>query len=378
MYYGVPDPALSWIKGFLTDRRQRVLVNGEESEWHPVISGIPQGSVLGPVLFVIFINTMVEKDTESDIFLFADDAKASKALFQESDTDVLQADLNSMVAWSDDSFLQFHPGKCKSMRISGRVVCDFKHEYYMKGNLLEHSNEEKDLGVIIDSKLSFDQHITAKVKKGNSMAGLIRRSFEYMDKTMFKQLFTSMVRPHLEYAAPVWNPYLQRHIIALENVQRRATKMVPGLGDKSYMERLRALKLPTLAYRRYRGDMIEMFKLTHGLYDEDVVEGFLELQPSRSRGHPYSVYKRGFDKSLDLRMYSFKPRVTEQWNNLPKEVVMATNINTFKNRLDKIWSGSDVYYNHETNVLKTTSARSVRRAHVNTDDADNIDLMSEA
>ena len=154
--------------------------------------------------------------------------------------------------------------------------------------------------------------------------------------------------------------------------------MVPGLGDKSYMERLRALKLPTLAYRRYRGDMIEMFKLTHGLYDEDVVEGFLELQPSRSRGHPYSVYKRGFDKSLDLRMYSFKPRVTEQWNNLPKEVVMATNINTFKNRLDKIWSGSDVYYNHETNVLKTTSARSVRRAHVNTDDADNIDLMSEA
>ena len=85
---------------------------------------------------------------------------------------------------------------------------------------------------------------------------------------MFKQLFTAIVRPHLEYANAVWNPFLQKHIISVENVQRRATKMVPGLRDLSYEARLRALKLPTLAYRRYRGDMIEMYKLSHGLYDE--------------------------------------------------------------------------------------------------------------
>ena len=204
-YYGVCDPVLSWIKAFLTDRRQQVMINGCGSEWHPVISGIPQGSVLGPVLFVIFINTMVEKDTDSDIFLFADDAKVSKAIFQETDTTILQNDLDGMVQWTNKSLLQFHPGKCKSMRLSSRTVPDINHEYHMQGNLLEHCTEEKDLGVIIDSKLSFDHHITAKIKQANRMSGLICRSFEYMDKKMFRQLFTSMVRPHLEYAAALWN-----------------------------------------------------------------------------------------------------------------------------------------------------------------------------
>ena len=231
----------------------------------------------------------------------------------------------------------------------------------------------------VNSKLTFDHHISSKIKKANSLAGLIRRSFEYMDKKMFRQLFTTIVRPHLEYAAAVWNPYQQRHIIAIENVQKRATKLVPGLRDLSYKERLKALNLPTLLYRRYRGDMIEMYKLTHNLYDEDVVDGFLDLQPSRSRGHPYSVYRKGLIKNLDVRRNSFKVRVTHQWNNLPEDVVVASNINTFKNRLDKIWYGSDVYFDHEINIQKTTSARSTRRAHLNTtNDNEYIDLISEA
>ena len=98
-----------------------------------------------------------------------------------------------------------------------------------------------------------------------------------MDKDMFRQLITSLVRPHFEYAAAVWNPHLQRHITMLENVQRRATKLEPGLGNLSYIDRLKELKLPTLAYRRYRGDMIEMFKLTHKMYDEEVTHDFLDL-----------------------------------------------------------------------------------------------------
>ena len=133
-----------------------------------------------------------------------------------------------------------------------------KHDYYMKDQLLEHSNVEKDLGVMIDSKLTFDQHISSIVKKANSLAGLIRRSFEYMDKKMFRQLFTTIVRPHLEYAAAVWNPHLRRHIIAIENVQKRASKLVPGLRDLPYKEPLKVQNLATRVYRRYRGDMIEM------------------------------------------------------------------------------------------------------------------------
>ena len=167
-YYGICDPVLSWVGDFLSGRRQRVLVGGQSSVWHDVTSGIPQGSVLGPVLFVIYINTMVENDTISDISLFADDAKVSNEIKKESDIGILQNDLDMMVDWTDNSLLQFHPDKCKSMRITSRNEPDMSHEYTMRGQLLERSYEEKDLGVIIDSKLSFDQHISSKVKKANS------------------------------------------------------------------------------------------------------------------------------------------------------------------------------------------------------------------
>ena len=115
-----------------------------------------------------------------------------------------------------------------------------------------------------------------------------------------------------------------------------------------------------------------MFKLTHELYDEDVIQDFLDTQESNARGHPYKVYKKGLHKGLNVRKYSFKVRVIDQWNNLPDEVVKSTSMNMFKNRLDKIWYGTDVYFDHNTNVLTATSARSTRRARLNTD------LMSEA
>ena len=192
------------------------------------------------------------------------------------------------------------------------------------------------------------------------MAGLIRRSFTFLDKTMFKQLFTSMVRPHLEYAAPVWNPHKQTYIDDIEDVQRRASKKIPGLSNLKYPERLKALKLPTLQYRRYRGDMIEMWKLTHNKYDKDVIDDLLELQVSRSRGHQFNVAKKGTKKHLNCRLFSFKLRVREQWNNLPKPIVSAGTINTFKNKLDKLWEGSKVYYDSDAKVHELTSARSVR------------------
>ena len=150
----------------------------------------------------------------------------------------------------------------------------------MDDTILEISEEEKDLGVLIDSKLSFEQHIASKVNKANSLVGLIRRSFEFLDGDMFRRLFTSIVRPHLEYANAVWNAHLKKHIVALENVQRQASRMIPGMKALSYEERLRKLKLSTLAFRRYRGDMIELYKLTHGLYDDQVISDFLDLKPS--------------------------------------------------------------------------------------------------
>ena len=150
----------------LTDRRQRVIVNGQSSRWHTVTSGIPQGSVLGPVLCVVYINTMVENDTVSDIYLYADDTKVFKEVNTISDSQSLQQDINSLYTWTQDSLLRFHPEKCVEMRV-GNSPDEVPVTYTMGGVPLTISNEEKDLGVLIDSKLNFDRHIGVKVNKAN-------------------------------------------------------------------------------------------------------------------------------------------------------------------------------------------------------------------
>ena len=379
-YYSIQDPVLSWIEAFLKDRKQRVLINGAPSTWHDVISGIPQGSVLGPVLFVVYINTLADTVTDSEVYMFADDTKMFKGIFGEDDELKLQQDLNQIHNWSQDSLMQYHPEKTSAMRITTNRRELPPPEYYMNGKLLSVSEEEKDLGVIIDSNLTFDKHISAKINKGNSTMGLIRRTMEYMDEENFRLLYTALVRPHLEYANAVWSPYLKKHITATENVQRRATRLVPGLSKLSYEERLRRLRLPTLSYRRYRGDMIEVFKITHGLYDGDVTAGFLQEQKdSITRGHKYSLFKR--HSNLNMRKFSFANRVVDQWNNLPDSVVHAETVQSFESRLDKLWKESEVMYDHDCDVKLLTSSRNLR--YTNTcaqpeNDDITCDLMSEA
>ena len=221
---------------------------------------------------------------------------------------------------------------------------------------LKVNEVEKDLGVYIDMNLSSDEHIKVKVKKANSLMGMIRRTFHYIDSDTFRLLFSSIIRPHLEYAAPVWNPHLQKHIDMIENVQRRATKLVPGLKNLTYKERLKQVKLPTLKYRRYRGDMLEMYKLTHSHYDDSAIKNFIQLNQN-SHGHQFTVDKQRCN--LDVRKFSFKPRVTDQRNNLPDKVVNVESLNCFKNALDNLWKSSDVIYNADIDIQKITSERRV-------------------
>ena len=141
------------------------------------------------------------------------------------------------------------------------------YDYILSDTKLEHVEKEKDIGVTIDSKLSFEQHMNEKINKANSTMGLIRRTFTCLDEEIFSLLYKALVRPHLEYANAIWSPYKIKDITALENVQRRATKQIPSLKNLEYEDRLRKLKLPTLRYRRLRGDMIETYKLTSGIYD---------------------------------------------------------------------------------------------------------------
>ena len=216
--------------------------------------------------------------------------------------------------------------------------------HFGENHKLEHSIAEKDIGVIIDASLTFDQHICEKIKKGNSLLGQICRTFIFKDKTMMLSLYKSLIRPQLEYGNQVWAPYLIRHICALENVQRRMTKVIPGFKDLSYEDRLRGLNLPTLAYRRLRGDMIELYKIVTGKYDQEITSDMIKFSNLHTRGNMYKIEKNRV--RLKIRSNSFFIRTVNNWNSLPNHTVDAPSIRSFERRLDKHWTNHPIKYDH--------------------------------
>ena len=179
-----------------------VKVNGEESFSAPVLSGIPQGSVLGPILFVIYINDLPDS-IKSDTLMFADDTKVMRCIMSEVDSLGLQQDVHELEQWSDRWLLRFNADKCHILTIGKIENIKHTHNYELFGNRLDHVFEEVDLGVTIDYELRFEEHISKKVSKANSIAGLIRRSFAHLDGDLFNRLYKTFVRPHSEYAQAV-------------------------------------------------------------------------------------------------------------------------------------------------------------------------------
>jgi hypothetical protein len=225
--------------------------------------------------------------TSNPVRLFADDAKVSQGFNNEEECISLQEDLDKMVSWTHDWQLQLNNKKCATLHLGSN---NRQHKYEVtdiSGNstYISDSQEENDLGVTIDQKLDFKMHIAKITKKANSITGLIARNFKHLDASAFTTLYKTLVRPRLEYASPVWSPYLIGEIDRLEAVQRRATKMVKSVRKKSYEERLRTLGLPTLAYRRKRADMIQTFKICGGYDQIDPETLFRRSKSQRTRGH---------------------------------------------------------------------------------------------
>ena len=205
--YNIGGKVYKWLESFLLNRRQRVLVNNSPSSWSDVLSGIPQGSVLGPVLFTIFINDM-PTETLCPIKLFADDAKLYDKINSEEDCQKIQEDLNKLQSWAKKWQLRFHPQKCTVLSL-GRNRYEYEYHMVSANEVvpLDKPDYKKDLGVLIDRGLTFEEHINHIVKKANRLTGLMWRSFSYVDKKVFVTLYKSMIRPHLEYAASIWSPH---------------------------------------------------------------------------------------------------------------------------------------------------------------------------
>ena len=224
--YGVAGRLLAWVKGWLLNRWQRVGVGGGRwSGWRRVLSGIPQGSVLGPVLFLVFIDDL-EVGLMSEVLKFADDTKIFGRVDTEGDREVLQRDLDRLVQWSETWQMKFNVDKCKVMHLGKR---NFGGKYVINGGVLGAVDEERDLGVRITSDLKASAQCAYVCARANRVLGMISRTMVYRSPDILLSLYKSLVRPHLEYCVSAWSPHYVKDRERLERVQHRFTRMVPGM-----------------------------------------------------------------------------------------------------------------------------------------------------
>lgn len=324
--HGLDGFLLRWIETWLVGRKQRVVLNGQQSEWAEVKSGVPQGTVLAPLLFIIFVNSL-DNNLSSRLWKFADDIKLAKAITSDEDMKTLQSDLNILFNWSRKWQMEFNVEKCKVLSVG----VNENDRYYLNGSQLQNVFEERDLGVLITNDLKFSHQCQEARKKSLKMLGVIYRNVNYKSKDVMKKLYCSLVRPHLEYCAQAWYSPFKKDAKSLERVQRKATRMVHGFRGMTYRERLVSLNMFSLHYRRVRGDLIELFKIYRGI-DKLDFKSLFTISSNSTRGHGCKLVKK-FSKTR-LRQSFFTNRVIDMWNSLPPWVIDSSSLNKFKHNVD--------------------------------------------
>ena len=338
---GIHGKVKIWVCNWLDGRRQAVRVEDCLSEWRPVDSSVPQGTVLGGTMFNIYVDD-IDEDVEGFVRKFADDTKDANVVECQSDAEKFQKDIDAMVAWAERWEMAFSVEKCKVIHL-GRNNKRF--EYRMGNETLKVADEEKDLGVLFGSSLKPSAQCEKAAKEANGMLGAITRAFHYRTKHVMVPLYKAFVRPKLEYASSVWCPWLQKDIDELEKVQKRMVKMLSGVKARGYEERLEEIGMMSLTERRTRGDMIETFKTLRG-HNRVEKEAWFEFQeeearPTRSnttvvdgtavRKKEVLIQQRA---NLEVRKNFFTVRAAGDWNALPDAVKASTSVNSFKNAYD--------------------------------------------
>ena len=332
--HGVSGPLLRWIGDWLKGRRQRVVLNGKASGWVNVTSGVPQGSILGPILFTIFINDLDEEVVEKVKVLlkFADDTKMGHIIDSEESWRSLQDALDSLCNWAERWEMKFNVEKCHVLHL-GRT--NERRIYSMNGTQLITTEMEKDIGVLVCENLKPSKQCEKAARTAQGVLTQVLRTLSYRDRTVLPKIYVQYVRPHLEFAIQAWAPWQQGDINLIEDVQRRMVRQVTGLQGRTYEERLDELGMVTLEKRRRAQDLVQAHKILHEVDDVDSRTWFErpDQNQHRTRTAEWGLRQSGHPPRLELRKNFFSQRVVTEWNNLPGPMRSTKSLNEFKSSL---------------------------------------------
>ena len=341
--YGLPRNLVNWISSFLSDRLQTVVVKGFHSREAPVISGVPQGTVLGPVLFLIFINDLENEVVNSNLCFFADDTRISNRIKSMESKALLEMDLQNVMKWSRENNMELNQKKfelqsyqaCSNPFIQNLPFSPQLYSYEISSALtLEPKCQLTDLGVLVTNDLSWSPHIASLVSKARGVAAWVLSVFKSRDPPVMVTLYKSLIRSNLEYCCPLWHPSKISDIELLEGVQREFTRKIYGYQDLSYWERLKKLNLSSLQRRRERYVLLVMWKILHRQIPNANVTfrplsrlGIQAVVPGIVTSSRSAIQTR-YDQSFSV----IGPAL---WNVLPSQLTTIECQSKFKNRLSE-------------------------------------------
>ena len=352
--YGITGNINLWLQDFLTNRNMKVIIDSEESEAVPVNSGVPQGTVLGPLLFLCHINDLPES-VKSTVSLFADDCLLYRVIKNAKDHETLQEDLQQLELWANRWGMQFNAKKCYTFSINQKS----SKFYQLNNHILQQVSENPYLGVTISEDLKWTSHISKITKKASSTLGFLRRNLKHCPKLCRKSVYFSLVRSTLEYSSIIWDPYLQKDTAQIEKVQRQAARFITG--DYTTREAgcitnmLKDQNLPPLQDRRKANRLVFFYKVVEGLVPALPCYDYLttvRANKRRVKARTFSDYNsdnivekqtinnykcfNNIQRERSQYKNSFFPRTIIDWNHLDDSVVHSKTVDSFRFAVHKL------------------------------------------
>ena len=325
----------TWIQTFLTARTQTVVVDGHKSHPTKVLSGVPQGTVLGPALFILYMNNITDFIKHTIIKMFADDSKLIASIKNLNDREKLLEDLKALVSWTEKNSMSFNEDKFQLLQIGSD---DSLKLPYQHGNInITKSENVRDLGVVISEDLSFKHHITEMVSNATKFSSWLLRTFYTRNNEAMLLFLKTYIICRLEYCSPVWCPHKIKEIEQIEAVQRSFTARIENLEKLDYWQRLEHLNLYSLQRRRERFAIIHAFKIHKKLAPNDVNLMFHD-NPRLGIQCKRLPIKAKSAKLETIRFNFFSHSAPRLFNLIPKQIKVAKTVDSFKKLLDKFLS----------------------------------------